>query len=171
MMHDSDVSRTTNGTGTIENMTLAEVEGLSLDLYGEEKIPTLNEIIDVLRETDVVLVFELKTSDQGLVDALKNVLDKTDFYDQIVVISFHEGSLARMKAVLPEVATADLNPVSAAPHSTIISVRFAPGTPFSTTNGITRGISNAKEAGSSMNCFSAIAESSVGITRLKTKRI
>lgn len=114
MMHDSDVSRTTNGTGTIENMTLAEVEGLSLDLYGEEKIPTLNEIIDVLRETDVVLVFELKTSDQGLVDALKNVLDKTDFYDQIVVISFHEGSLARMKAVLPEVATADLNPVSSA---------------------------------------------------------
>lgn len=114
MTHDSDVSRTTDGTGTIESKTLAEVKELSLDLYGEEKIPTLTEIIEAIRDSEIVLIFELKTNDQNLVDALKVVLDETDFYDRIVVISFHESSLARMRAILPQVATADLNPISSA---------------------------------------------------------
>ena len=114
MIHDSDVSRVTNGTGKIEDMTLSEVKELSLDLYEEEKIPTLDEIIETIRDSEIVLIFELKTNDLNLVNALKFALDTFDFYDRIIVISFHENSLAKMKEILPEVATADLNPVSSA---------------------------------------------------------
>lgn len=114
MIHDSDVSRVTNGTGKIEDMTLNQAKELSLDLFEEEKIPTLEEIIEAIGTAEIVLIFELKTNDLNLVDALKSVLDAFDFYDRIVVISFHENSLAKMKELLPEVATADLNPVSSA---------------------------------------------------------
>jgi hypothetical protein len=70
-------------------------------------------MIEAIRDSDVVLIFELKTTNADIVDVLKSVLDEYNFYDRIVVISFHEDLLAKMKKVLPEVATADLNEVSA----------------------------------------------------------
>jgi glycerophosphoryl diester phosphodiesterase len=111
LIHDADVERTTDGTGKVEEMSLSEVKNLNLDLYGEEKIPTLGEMIEAIRESDVVLILELKTTNANIVDKLKTVLDEYDFYDRIVVISFHEDLLAKMKTVLPEVATADLKVV------------------------------------------------------------
>ncbi len=113
MMHDDAIDRTTDGTGNIESMTLAEAKTHLLDMYGEkEEIPTLKEILPLFETGDAVLVFEIKTNNTALVSRLKEILDETDFYEHIVVIAFGYPNLAEMQKVLPEVPIADLNSYS-----------------------------------------------------------
>src|ERR1700691_2371330 len=46
VIHDSWVNRTTNGIGRVENKTLKELQ--KLDAGNGEKIPTLQEVLDVI---------------------------------------------------------------------------------------------------------------------------
>ncbi len=53
LMHDSTIDRTTDGTGPISELTLAEVKLLDAGsykspVYAGERVPTLNEIIDAI---------------------------------------------------------------------------------------------------------------------------
>lgn len=114
LMHDDAIDRTTNGSGTIEQMTYEQVRKYSLDSRGEESIPTLGEVMDVLKDYDVVLVFEIKTASEKLCDALRAEIEKHDFQSRIVVISFDEQQLLYMKKRLPEIPTANLNTSSSA---------------------------------------------------------
>ena len=113
LMHDATVDRTTNGSGVIEQMTYEQVRKYSLDSRGEEPVPTLGEIMDVLKDYDAVLVFEIKTANDKLCDALRAEIEKHGFQNRIVVISFIEEQLANMKEWLPEIPTANLNTSSA----------------------------------------------------------
>lgn len=112
MMHDDSIDRTTNGTDSIESMSYETARSYKLDLFGEETIPTLDEIMAELKGTGVVLVFEIKSVQTGLLPALKEAIERNDFYDQIVAISFHTGQLQIMKNLLPGVPTANLNTAS-----------------------------------------------------------
>lgn len=115
IMHDGTVDRTSNGTGQIESMSLAEVKKLKLDLVEPNvEIPTLKEIIAGMKErnTDAVLIFELKTAKTEIVNYLKEVLDEYDYYDHVVAISFYLESLKAMKNTLPEIPTAYLGTVN-----------------------------------------------------------
>lgn len=110
MMHDDSVDRTSDGKGDIESMTLAEAQALQLDLFQpKEPVPTLKEIIPLFKDTNAVLVFEIKTKKPALIARLKQILDETDFYDHIVVIAFDLPQLEEMNKLLPEVPVADLN--------------------------------------------------------------
>ncbi len=113
MMHDDSIDRTTDGTGSVENMTLAEAKSHLLDLHSpHEAIPTLGELIPLFEGTDAVLVFEIKTKNIALIARLKQILDETGFYEHIVVIAFDYPNLEEMRRLLPEVPTADLNSYS-----------------------------------------------------------
>lgn len=46
VMHDETVDRTTNGSGAIEEMTLAEIK--ALDAGNGESVPTLGEVLDLV---------------------------------------------------------------------------------------------------------------------------
>jgi len=46
VIHDETVDRTTNGEGKVENLTLKEIK--ELDAGDGEKIPTLQEIMDLI---------------------------------------------------------------------------------------------------------------------------
>ena len=60
IMHDEDVSRTTDGRGVVEQMTLAEVRACRLQACSEP-VPTLEELLGVLGGRDDVFVeFEMK---------------------------------------------------------------------------------------------------------------
>ena len=55
MIHDETVDRTTNGTGEIRTLTLAEIKGLDAGswfngTFAGEKIPTLEEVPHLLKE-------------------------------------------------------------------------------------------------------------------------
>ncbi len=109
LMHDNTIDRTSNGSGSVESMSLEQLRKYKLDLHGEEDIPTLQDVIAVLKDSDTVLVFEIKSYNPKLVPRLKEILDQTQFYEQIVVISVAVNMLGEMKNILPQVPTANLN--------------------------------------------------------------
>ena len=63
LMHDADVDRTTNGTGNVADLTLSEIKSLNVDyLAGKtEKVPTFEEILAIIKDTDLVLYCHIAT--------------------------------------------------------------------------------------------------------------
>ena len=66
VIHDESIDRTSNGTGYVKDMSLAELKTydfgswFSPDFQGET-IPTLSEVLDVFDSTDHKLNIELKS--------------------------------------------------------------------------------------------------------------
>ncbi|MGB9845479.1 MAG: glycerophosphodiester phosphodiesterase [Methanothermobacter tenebrarum] len=98
VIHDPRVDRTTNGTGRIKDMTLQELK--SLDAGKGEKIPTLQEVIDALKDTKLVIEMKIpgieeKLSEKIRENRLKNVL----------ITSFYHGSLKKIKTLDENIET------------------------------------------------------------------
>ncbi|MBQ2711838.1 MAG: DUF1080 domain-containing protein [Clostridia bacterium] len=110
--HDSTIDAATNGTGAVESMSSAQLKQYKLDRFGIEDIAFFDDIAPIIKDSNIVLVFEIKSSKEALVDALKVKLDEYDLWDQIVIISFNTNILAKAKATIPEVPTANLNTAS-----------------------------------------------------------
>lgn len=114
IMHDNDVSRTTTGTGKIEEMTLAEIQKLRTKQNGVP-IPSVEDLFAYFKDKpDVVLLLEMKTTDQSLYPAerlatycrllhesLRGFLSHENYW----FTSFDRRSLAEMKRLSPEVHT------------------------------------------------------------------
>lgn len=117
IMHDGSVDRTTNGTGNIEAKTLEEVKQLRLDIKEPyEEVPTLEEIINGMKQkqSSCVMILEIKSGNLKLIDRLNELIDKYDFSNQIVVISFSLPVLKQMKITLPEIPTSYLGTINSA---------------------------------------------------------
>ncbi|MGV0809475.1 alpha/beta hydrolase [Mycolicibacterium setense] len=114
LIHDKTVDRTSNGTGRVGDMTLAELQALDFDGHG---ILTLDEFIQLAKDADrpVTLFIETKhPAQQGLklerevVAALERHGLANPGPDQAVraaVISFYPDALLRVRSAAPNVAT------------------------------------------------------------------
>lgn len=110
-IHDETVERTTNGTGSIHEMTLAEARRLDAGAwfaseYMGERIPTLEEILEFTKKNDVVFYLELKPSgfwggEHALISALRN----SGEIPRCVVISFDPDILAALRKIEPTLMT------------------------------------------------------------------
>ena len=65
VFHDDEVERTTNGSGLIYDLTLAQVKALDAGSHFDprfvgERVPTLEELFDFLKGTDLLIFLELK---------------------------------------------------------------------------------------------------------------
>ncbi len=107
IMHDGTVDRTTDGTGPIEEMTLAQVK--QLKTKSGYAVPTMEEYFDAFKNTKQVHFVEIKSSNPEIVSLLKELVDKKKVHDQLVVISFDFNQLANMAKTMPEVSTGALN--------------------------------------------------------------
>ncbi len=64
LMHDADVSRTTGGSGKVEEMTLAEITALRTKESGVA-VPSVEDLFDFFKDKpDVYLMLEMKTTDE-----------------------------------------------------------------------------------------------------------
>lgn len=108
--HDITVDRTTDGTGRIEDMTLAELQKLHItDKNGnstEEHLPELNEVLSLLNGRGVGLLVEVKREkgmyagiEQKLVDEIKQYSAET----WVTVQSFNDSVLENMHRISPSI--------------------------------------------------------------------
>ncbi|MEX3654969.1 MULTISPECIES: alpha/beta hydrolase [Mycolicibacterium] len=119
LIHDKTVDRTSNGTGRVGDMTLAELQALDFDSHG---ILTIDEFIQLAQDADrpVTLFIETKhPAQQGLkierevVAALERHGLTNPGPDQLVkaaVISFYPDALVRVRMAAPNVPTVLLGP-------------------------------------------------------------
>lgn len=113
IMHDGDISRTTNGEGNIESYTLEQLRAFKLDVYEPlEDIPTLDDVISLVKNTDVVIVLEVKSAKTAIVSRIKEKLTQYDCFDQVIAISFNRDILGKIKADIPEMPIAFLGAVN-----------------------------------------------------------
>lgn len=111
VMHDESFERTTNGKGWVWDVDLEDAK--QFDAGKGERIPTLPEVIELVRPTAVRLCLELKyepfTQDysKSEPEALETtsevikILHQTDFVDRVIVTSFSPKVLRRAKELEP----------------------------------------------------------------------
>ena len=115
IMHDSTIDRTTDGTGKVSELTLAEIqqwqvkyncEGTLMPEYMWETVPSLAEFFAAFKDIkDVILLIEIKSGEEQLIYKLRDLIREYNIADHCVVSTFNVTQLARMKEVLPEVPT------------------------------------------------------------------
>jgi len=99
VMHDTDVDRTTDGTGPIAEKTLAELR--ALDAGRGERVPVFEEVLEAVRTP---LQAEIK--DVQAARALAEVMLKRDLVSRVEVSSFHDEAVTEIGRLVPGVRTA-----------------------------------------------------------------
>lgn len=103
IIHDDTLDRTTTGTGSVESYSLAELQALRTKPQGLA-IPTLDEFFEALRGKPVTQFVEIKTANPNIIAPLKALIEKHGVQDQVIVISFHQDQLRRMRDIMPEMS-------------------------------------------------------------------
>ena len=96
--HDAAVDRTTNGSGRIADMTLAELRELDAgswfgSQFAGEKLPTLEEYLDLLKGKSRPQI-ELK--EEGLEEDVVAMIQERGMSDETMIISFYYSVGLRM---------------------------------------------------------------------------
>ncbi|MBQ9196421.1 MAG: glycerophosphodiester phosphodiesterase [Clostridia bacterium] len=106
--HDETVERVSDGQGWIRDMTLSELKALRFNRmhpeYKDARIPTLQEVFQLLRPTGLRINTELKNSCIDYPDLERRVIelaDKESMLDRVLFSSFSHRSMLRVKAVDP----------------------------------------------------------------------
>ena len=94
VIHDEEVSRTTNGKGLVREMTLVELKQLNCDQA--QKIPTLQEVIDQCKGK-INLQIELKA--EGTPSPVSKIIAKNKIISNVVVSSFNTEWLKEIKKI------------------------------------------------------------------------
>ncbi len=108
-IHDATVNRTTNGQGTVHDMTLADLRRLDAGSwfgseFAGERIPTLEEILEFAKKHDIVFYLEMKPSGSwGGEHALISALRESGEIARTVVISFDPVILEGVRKIEPTV--------------------------------------------------------------------
>ncbi len=109
VMHDKSIDRTTDGTGTLANLSLEHVRRLDAGAwFGEqfagEKVPTLEEVFDRVVDR-VPLVLHVKDVRSGIEEAVTREMHRRGAVDRVTVSSEHREVLALIRRLVPEVET------------------------------------------------------------------
>lgn len=114
VMHDLDVSRTTDGEGLVHEMTAEQVAALHAGTADVPAgVPTLRDALRTLSGKAAVAI-EIKNlpgepayepGRESIVRAAIEDLDAAGFDGPVLVVSFNPHSIAAAKALAPEVAT------------------------------------------------------------------
>lgn len=100
VIHDTTVDRTTNGHGHVGDLTLEEIR--KLDAGKGERVPTLQEAIDVVRGR-AILQIELKGL--GVEEAVVKTVEENRIVDEVILTSFRHYMVKRAKTLNPRLST------------------------------------------------------------------
>lgn len=100
VIHNADVDKTTDGKGSVNELTLEEIKKLVTDKG--EQVPTLEEVLDLVGKQVKVLV-EIKET--GIEEQVLGLIREKELTDNVIVISFHEDALRKVREMDDKVAT------------------------------------------------------------------
>jgi glycerophosphoryl diester phosphodiesterase len=103
-LHDPDLSRVTDGTGSVYARTVAELK--QLDAGGGERIPTAEEVIACCRTHELGIYFELKIGFAAA--AVVPLIRQHRMVERVIVASFRPDWLADVRAADAVLRTAVL---------------------------------------------------------------
>lgn len=101
VIHDEKLNRTTNGNGFVKDFTLAELK--KLDAGKGEETPTLQEVIELVRDKDVFLQVELK--ELNMEKHILDLIQKNNFEEKVMIISFLHRELRKIKELNSRIKT------------------------------------------------------------------
>ena len=111
--HDEKIDRVSNGQGSIPTYTYAEL--LNFDFgykfYGEVrgiKIPTLAQVYELLKDTDLVINIEIKSADPTMPTRCIELAKSFGMLDRTLISSFNHFQLVRSREADPSVVIAPL---------------------------------------------------------------
>lgn len=97
-LHDPEVDRTTDGSGAVADLTLAELR--ELDAGHGEHVPVLDEVLDAVRAP-----LQVSVRDQPAAAVLAELLLRRDLTARVEVVSAHEAVLTETARLVPGVRT------------------------------------------------------------------
>lgn len=113
--HDETIDRTSNGTGFIKDLTLAELRKFNFGMKfpdmaetGLEDIgmPTLAEFLAWFADKPFVVNIELKTNIfryEGLVEKVISLIDEYKVAERVIISSFQHHSVRAVKRLRPDI--------------------------------------------------------------------
>lgn len=93
--HDDNIFRLTNGYKNIADATYDELQefvidnGVNVEQYPNQKIPTLEEFLVVCKDMNIVPEIEIKNGSKDKLLEILNLLDKYNLRKQAIIISFN----------------------------------------------------------------------------------
>ena len=93
--HDEKINRTSNGQGLVTDYTLAELKAMDFGyhFYGEQrkgvKIPTLDEVYELVSPLDMIVNVEIKSADPEIVKACDIITERHGMRDKVIYSSFN----------------------------------------------------------------------------------
>lgn len=116
IFHDRTVEHTTNGFGSVQDFTLAELKKLDAGYHWTPDsgrtfpfrgkglvIPTLDEVFSTFPDTR--LNIELKDTTSNMVGPLCRMIREHKRFDNVLVVAFDKDSLKQFRSICPKVAT------------------------------------------------------------------
>ncbi|MCS6837096.1 MAG: glycerophosphodiester phosphodiesterase [Anaerolineae bacterium] len=109
IVHDFEVDETTNGTGHVTEMTLAELKALDAgSWFGPEftgvRVPTLDEVFEEVGGRLFINV-EIKSESvetDGVEEVVAECIRRHNMAARVLVSSFNPHTLRRFRAIMPE---------------------------------------------------------------------
>lgn len=115
VFHDEHVERVSDGTGSILDMSLAEAKTLDIGSsfapeFAGETVPTLAEAFEFLKQTDLLLLLELKEPWRfpGIEAEVAALIRQYDLVERTQVRSFYHDALYAVYAAAPEIPLSEL---------------------------------------------------------------
>ena len=116
LMHDEKIDRTTDGTGLIEDLTLAELQkldaayqwsnddGNTFPYRGQRiQVPTLKELFE--KFPDKRFLIEIKLTENPINKPLCDLIHEYNMEDKVIVASFHDDAMSLFCKACPNTAT------------------------------------------------------------------
>ena len=113
VIHDPTVDRTTDGTGNVNEMTLAEIRRLDAGswfdpTFAGEKVPTLEEAFQLIHKrqrTPVTIALNMKVISPGIERRIVTLVEKYKLFDQLFAFGQPDESSRRFKQASPRLRT------------------------------------------------------------------
>ena len=116
LIHDDTLDRTTDGTGDVREMTLAEVQQYDAGYYWTKDdqtypfrgqgitVPTLREVFETF--PGYPLIIEIKQETPTMAAPLCDLIREYGMEEKVLVPSFSDAAMQEFRQTCPEVATA-----------------------------------------------------------------